>query len=438
MKVSLEDREGLFKSLLVEVQGEVVKKSLENIYQKLQQNVELEGFRRGKAPLWLIKAKYKEYIQEEVGKSVADATLQKAIEESGLKPAANVYLQEVQLNEGEEKVTYRVVFEVPPSFELKLQELENLQLEVPKIEFSEEILQKEINKLREQHALWQPVDREIKEGDLVVMDYRVEDLESGEIAKGETSIIVGHRFLREEIDRALIGKKEGQELEVDSVDLFDSEGKVVGKAKVNIFIKAVKEKVLPEVGDDFAKELGLGDTWASAEEKIRQNVKEQIENYKKSLIETEVMKKLIELHDFEVPQTLLKMELEFLVQKRLEELSSLGIDVRYINTQELVQELLPVATMNIKIRYILEKYAQVKNLQVEEKDLEEEYVILAQAYGLSLEQLKDDVKAQNLEQILKEDVLRKKALEDIVSKVKVIETEGKQDEEKEDKQDENT
>ncbi len=438
MKVSLEDREGLFKSLLVEVQGEVVKKSLENIYQKLQQNVELEGFRRGKAPLWLIKAKYKEYIQEEVGKSVADATLQKAIEESGLKPAANVYLQEVQLNEGEEKVTYRVVFEVPPSFELKLQELENLQLEVPKIEFSEEILQKEINKLREQHALWQPVDREIKEGDLVVMDYRVEDLESGEIAKGETSIIVGHRFLREEIDRALIGKKEGQELEVDSVDLFDSEGKVVGKAKVNIFIKAVKEKVLPEVGDDFAKELGLGDTWASAEEKIRQSVKEQIENYKKSLIETEVMKKLIELHDFEVPQTLLKIELEFLVQKRLEELSSLGIDVRYINTQELVQELLPVATMNIKIRYILEKYAQVKNLQVEEKDLEEEYVILTQAYGLSLEQLKDDVKAQNLEQILKEDVLRKKALEDIVSKVKVIETEGKQDEEKEDKQDENT
>jgi len=434
MKVSLEDREGLFKSLLVEVQGDVVKKSLEAIYQELVQNAEIEGFRKGKAPLWLIKTKYKDYIREEVGKRVADATLSKAIEESGLKPAADIYLEEIQLEEEEEKVAYRVVFEVPPSFELKLQEIENLRVEVPKVEFKEEMVQEEIKRLKEQHALWEPVDREIKEGDLVAIDYRVEDLESGEASEGETTVIVGQRFLREEIDKALLGKKEGEEVEVENVDLFDAEGKVVGKAKVKISIRAVKEKTLPEVGDDFAKELGLGDTWSSAEEKIRQMVKESIENYKKFLTEEEVAKKFIELHDFEVPQTLLRRELNFLVERRLRELSSLGIDTRYINVQGLAQELLPQAIANIKLRYILEKYAQVKDLQAEEKDIEEEYTKLAQAYGVSPEQIKADVQSRNLEEVIKGDVLRRKALEDIMSKVQVTEVEEKQEE----KQDENT
>ena len=433
MKVSLEDRERLFKSLLVEVQGDVVKKSLENICQELVQNVEIEGFRKGKAPLWLIKAKYKDYIREEVGKRVADATLSKAIEESGLKPAADIYLEEVQLEEKEEKVAYRVVFEVPPIFELKLQEIESLRVEIPKVEFKEEMVQEEINRLREQRAFWEPVDREIKEGDLVVIDYRVEDLESGETSEGETTVIVGQRFLREEIDKALLGKREGEEVEVESVDLFDAEGKVVGKAKVKISIRAVKEKVLPEVGDDFAKELGLGDTWSSAEEKIRQMVKENLENYKKSLVEENIAKKLVELHEFQVPQTLLRRELNFLVERRLRELSSLGIDTRYINVQGLAQELLPQAIANIKLRYILDKYAQTKNLQAEEKDLEEEYTKLAQAYGVSPEQIKADVQSRNLEGVIKGDVLRRKALEDIMSKVQVIEVEEK----KEEKQDEN-
>jgi len=428
MKVSLEDREGLFKSLLVEVQGDVVKKSLENIYQELVQNAEIEGFRKGKAPLWLIKTKYRDHIREEVGKRVADATLSKAIEESGLKPVADIYLEEIQLEEEEEKVAYRVVFEVPPSFELKLQEIESLRVEVPKVEFKEEMVQEEINRLREQHALWEPVDREIKEGDLVAIDYRVEDLESGETSEGETTVIVGQRFLREEIDKALLGKKEGEEVEVENVDLFDAEGKVVGKAKVKISIRAVKEKVLPEVGDDFAKELGLGDTWSSAEEKIRQMVKESIENYKKFLTEEEVAKKFIELHEFEVPQTLLRRELNFLVERRLRELSSLGIDTRYINVQGLAQELLPQAIANIKLRYILDKYAQVKDLQAEEKDLEEEYTKLAQAYGVSPEQIKADVQSRNLEEVIKEDVLRRKALEDIMSKVQATEVEEKKEE----------
>ena len=431
MKVSLEEREGLFKSLKVEVEGQIVKESLEEVYNQLIQNVELEGFRRGKAPLWLIKARYRDYIREEVGKKVADATLQKAIEESNLKPVADIYLEEVELDEKENKLAYRVVFEVPPSFELKLEEIENLQVEVPKIEFKEEMVQEEINRLRDQHALWEPVEREIKEGDMVVIQYNVQDLESGETSEGETTVIVGQKFLREEIERELLNKKEGDEITIDSVDLFDTEGKVVGKAKVKIQIKAVKEKVLPEANDDFAKELGFGETWKEAEEKIRDLIKSRLEDYKERVREGAVVKKLLELHEFEVPQTLLRRELGFLVDARLKELASLGIDTKYLDVQGIAKELLPQAVANIKLSYILDKYAQVKNLEVSPEELESEYAKLASLRGVEVDKVKAEIQSSGLEGAIVKDILRAKALKDIINKVVFVEVETKEEKENE-------
>ncbi len=427
MKVSLEEREGLFKSLRVEVEGQIVKESLEGVFNQLVQNVELEGFRKGKAPLWLIKAKYKDYIKEEVGKKVAEATLQEAIRKSNLRPVADIYLEEVNLNEKENKVAYRVVFEVPPSFELKLEELESLKVEVPKVEFKEEMVQEEINKLRNQHAVWEPVDREIKDGDMVVIQYNVQDLDSGETSEGETTVIVGQKFLREEIDRELLNKKEGDEITVDSVDLFDTEGKIVGKARVKVLIKSVKEKVLPEVNNDFAKELGLGETWEEAEEKIRDLIKSRLEDYKKFLVEDAVVKKLLEIHQFDIPQTLLRREISFLVDTRLKELASLGIDTRYVDVQGIAKELLPQAVANIKLRYILDKYAQVKSLEVSSEEIENEYSKLASVYGVEVDKIKADIQSKGLESAILEDALRNKALKDIIQKVEVLEVENKEE-----------
>ena len=256
MKVSVEDRQGLFKSLKVEVEGDIVRSALDEVYNYLKENAEVEGFRRGKTPLWIIKAKFKDYIKEEVGKKVANATLASAIQESGLRPVADIFLEEVDFQESDQKVSYSVSFEVPPEFELA--NLEGLEVEIEKIEFSEDLVKKKIEELREEHALWEPVEREIKEGDLVVVDYKVEDMESGEVTEGETSAIVGLRTFREEIEKELVGKKEGDSFVLEDLTLYDMEGKPAGKAKVEIRIKGVKGKVLPEVNDEFAKELGLG------------------------------------------------------------------------------------------------------------------------------------------------------------------------------------
>lgn len=429
MKVSVEEREGLFKALSVEIEGEPVKSALEEVYNYLKQNAQVEGFRKGKAPLWILRTKFKDYIQEEVGKRVANKTLPMAIEESKLKPVADIYLENVSLEELIPRLTYTVSFEVPPEFELK--EVEGLEVEVQKLEFSEDLVRKRIEEIREEHATWEPVDREIREGDLVVVEYRVQDMETGEVDEGETSGILGSRTFREEIEKELLGKREEDSFTLEELTLYDTEGKPAGKARVEIRIKSVKEKVLPELNDDFAKEIGLGDSWKEAEEKIRQDVKESVENLRKSLVADAVARKLVELHEFQVPQTLLSRELSHLVERRVSELTRWGIDPKYINYKALAQELMPQAVFNIKLRYILEKYAQLRGIQVEPEELNRKVEELSRVYQKSPEEMKSTLERENLYSILMEDIKREKALDDIISKVVVKEI-GKPQEEKKD------
>ncbi len=431
MKVKTEEREGLFKALTVEVEGGLVRDALDEIYEKLRQNVEIQGFRKGTAPLWLIRAKYRDYIREEVGKKVANQTLESAIKESQLTPVADVYLEKVDLEEKEGKLTYTVSFEVPPQFELK--DVENLEVEIPKVEFSDELVRKKIEQLREDHALWEPVeDRGVEKGDLVTIEYEVEEIKEegeGEKVSGETSGIVGQNMFREELEKAMVGRKAGEEVELKNLPLFDQEGKEIGRANIRVKIKEVKEKVLPEIGDEFARELGY-QNWEEAEKKIEEEVRRDLDRVRRSMVESAVAEKLISLHDVEVPRTLLHREISMMIENRVRELQQFGLDTRYLDYRAMAQEFLPRAEANIKLRYILDKYAKEKGIEVTEEDIERQIKELAEQMNTTKEEVRDYFEKEKLMDVVRSDALRRKALEDIVSRVKVVEKETKEEEEK--------
>ncbi len=431
MKVKTEEREGLFKAITVEVEGSLVQDVLNEVYDYLKQNVEVQGFRKGTAPLWLIRAKYKDYIEEEVGKKVANKTLEDAIKESSLTPVADIYLEKVELEEKTPRVTYTVSFEIPPEFELK--DLEGLEVEIPKLEFKEDLVEKRIQQLREEHAVWEPVeDRSIKEGDLVTIDYEVQEIkegEEGEKVTGETSGIIGQRMFREELEKAFIGKKVDDEFELKDLPLYDQEGNEIGKANIKVKIKDVKEKVLPELDDDFAKELGY-ENWESAKKNIEEKVKEEFERTKQIVIEDAVADKLVSIHEIEIPKTLLNREISFLIERRVSELQQFGIDTRYLDYRAMAQEFRPRAEANIKLRYILDKYADEKGIDVTEEDIDQQFEELAQQTGNTKEEVKEYFEKENLMEVVRADARRKKALRDIVSKAKIKEVEPQKEEEK--------
>ncbi len=431
MKVKTETREGLFKALTVEIQGDTVKKTLNEIYENLQKNVEIQGFRKGTAPLWLIKARYKNYIKEEAGKKIADQTLKSAIEESKLEPVADIFLESVNLEENKNKITYTVTFETPPEFELE--NVENLEVEIPKLEFNKEMLNRKIESLREEHAIWEPSEEDpISRGDLVSIEYEVQEVASeGEKVSGETSGIIGQNMFREELEKEMLGKKTGEEVNIENLPLYNQEGKEIGKANIKVKIKEIKKKKLPETNDEFAKELGY-ENWKEAEKEIEKQVKEELKTLKEELIKRNVGEKLVNIHKIEVPKTLLNREISLMIENRIKELQQFGLDTRYIDYKALGQEFFPIALASIKLRFILDKYAQEKGIEVTEKDVEDKINQLAKEMNISPEEMEKRIKSNNLIPQIKEDIKREKALSDIISKVKIkeIEKEEKNEENK--------
>ncbi len=437
MKVAVEDREGLFKALTVEVEGDTVKNYYDQVCEEIRKNVQIEGFRRGNAPLWLIRAKFRDAIEEEVGKKVSDATLKEAIDKSGLKPVADIFLEEIKLEEKVPKLTYRVVFEIAPEFELK--DVEGLEVEVPKVEFNEKLLEDRINALREEHASWEPVEEgTVQEGDLVSIDYEVVEITpegEGEKVSGETSGIIGQKMFREELEKELIGKKEGDEVKLENVPLYDPQGNEVGRANIRAKIKSIKRKVLPEVGDDFAKELGY-ENWEEAKKDIEEKLKQEIERTKQMILEDAVADKLVEIHDIEVPQTLLRRELSFLIDQRVRSLQAFGVDPKQIDYRALANELKGIAENNIKLRFILDKYAEEKGIEPTQEDIEKQLEDLSRQMNASKEEVRKYFEERGMFNIVVEDARRNRALKEIISKVKIKEVEPetqKTEEKKEEK-----
>ena len=431
MKVQVEDREGLFKSLTVELEGDLVKQKLDEAYKQLQQTVQIQGFRKGKAPLWIVRAKYKDYVEEQVAKQLADETLKEALDKAGVKPVADIFLENYEVSEKDGKLKYVVSFEVAPEFELK--NVEGVEVEVPKIEFKEEMVEEELQRLREANAVWEPKEENepAEEGDLLVLEYEVEEVgKEGEKVKQETSVILGQGMLRPEVEEALKGKKSGDEVELKELPLYDQQGKEIGKVNIRIKVKEIKKKVLPELNDEFAQELGY-DNLEELKKKIEEDLKQKIEKLRESVIEDRVADKLVEMHEIEVPQTLLRREISFLVERRLRELQAYGIDTRYVDIRKIAEEAKPIAEANIKLRFILDKYAEQNNIEPTEEDIEEQYKELAEQYGTTVEEIKKYFQEQGLEEVVKEDAKRKKALKEIISKVKLVEVEEKKEEKKE-------
>ena len=129
------------------------------------------------------------------------------------------------------------------------------------------------------------------------------------------------------------------------------------------------------------------------------------------------------IHEIEIPQTLLNRELSFLIERRVNELKQFGIDTRYLDYRTMAQEFLPQAQANIKLRYILDKYAEEHGIEATEEDIEEQFEELARQMGATKEEVKEYFEKENLMDVVRSDALRKKALKEIVSKVKIKEVE---------------
>lgn len=398
----------------VTIEGDEWKKAVDKAFKKIANKVEVPGFRKGHVPQNILDKKVT--VSERQAQAIEDNAnewMRAAFKELKLVPISQPQLDVKSMDS--EKAELVFTFAVMP--EVTLGEYKGLPYEMKAVEVSDDEINAEIETMRKQYADLETVEDAAEEGDTVKIDYvgykDGVEFEGGK-AEGYSLKLGSHSFIPG-FEEQLIGSKAGEEKELnltfpEDYHAEDLKGAaVVFKVKVN----EVTREVLPEVDDDFAKDTNIPNV--ETVEDLKKTVKERLENQKKAQAESEADEKLFDaLRDnatIDLPDVLVDEEVNNQINQMAAQMQQYGISfsqyLKMMNktVDSLKGEYKEQAEKTVKLRLILEKIAEVENLEPTEEDINEQYHELATMYGIE----EDKVKSLVSEDLIKQDVKNTKA-----------------------------
>ena len=304
MEVSVERVESWKIALRVKSDPVPVEEEIERLFRAYTSGAEIPGFRKGKAPKEMVRARYGKAVESEALDKTIPVVYRKAIEQEGVNPITQAEIDEVDFEPGKH-LSFRATFEVVPDFEVK--DYEGLSVKSGAEEPKEEQVSERLELLRQVNASLSPVSREARSGDHVVVDYTILDDKGQQMPDGRVSnysLPLGE-IGQKELDEGLLGVKAGDVKQV--MVRFPPEAKdarVAGKRlPVRMKVKEVKERKIPELNEDFAKDLGA-DSLSDLRSKVTKELTEEIQRQTKAAQEKEVVDALIERNQFDPPKSM--------------------------------------------------------------------------------------------------------------------------------------
>ncbi|BBC36367.1 Trigger factor [Streptomyces graminofaciens] len=415
--------------LTVEVPFEELKDSLDAAYKKINQQVTVKGFRKGKIPARVIDQRFgRGAVLEEAVNDALPKFYTDAVNEAELNVLGQPEVDITELKDGE-TLNFTAEVDVRPTIEIP--DYSGIEVEVDAIEVSDEDVDKAVEQLRERFASTSPVERAAEDGDVVTIDLQAkvdgEILEDG-VAEG-VSYTIGSGELLDGIDDAVKGLEAGAEA------TFTSElkgGSAAGKeAEVTVKVTQVAARELPALDDEFAQLASEFDTF----EELRADSRTRLENMKQydqaTQAQERVLEKLLEIVEVPVPEKLLEDEINTR-KHNLEhhQLGQMGLDLaKYLEIQgkteeEFETETKEAAVKGIKTQFVLDELVAKEKLNVNQEELTEHLVRRAASSGMSPDQFAQAVVQQNQVQLLVGEVARGKALALVVEASTVKDTNG--------------
>ncbi|MFE2432312.1 trigger factor [Streptomyces sp. NPDC059373] len=429
MKSAVETLNPTRVRLTVEVPFEELKPSLDAAYKKINQQVTVPGFRKGKIPARVIDQRFgRGAVLEEAINDALPKFYTEAVNEGELNVLGQPEVDITEFNDGDE-LKFTAEVDIRPSIEIP--DYSGIEVTVDAIEVSDEDVDKSLEQLRERFASTTPVERPAAEGDVVVIDLEAsvngEVLEDG-VAKG-VSYTIGSGELLDGIDEAVTG------LEAGGTATFTSElkgGSAAGQeASVKVDVTAVQARELPELDDDFAQ---LASEFDTLEELRADSVKrlERIKQYDQATqAQEKVLDALLELTEVPLPEKLLKDEIETRTHNlEHHQFESLGLTWEsYLEREgktreEYDAELEEQAKKGIKTQFVLDELVNKEKLSVNQEELTEHLMRRAASSGMSPDQFAQAVVEGGQVPLLVGEVARGKALAVVVEAAKVVDTNG--------------
>ncbi len=423
MKVEVESLDRVRKSIEVTLEEAKVDELREGIYQELKKGAKIKGFRPGKVPKSVIGTYYKDYINEELKRKMVEETMENALAETEVKPVSE---PRIEFLEEDNRYGYKMECEIVPEFELPT--YEGIEVEVEAVSVTDEEVAGRLEAMRQMHTemIDRPADEAARKGDLVIIHY--EAYHNGKPFEGVKAdaypLDLGSANLMPEFVEAVTGMKAGEEKEVEINFPADYPDKnIAGKGLLfKVLVKEVKEKRLPELGDEFAKDVGFEDM-----DRLRSEVTKELEKAKeaqrKDAIAEQIAQFLLANTDVPVPARLLAKRVEMLVQEARSRMKT-GVlkdeEDRSFNAA-LQKEYEPEAEKRIRMGMLLAKIADREGIRVEEYETDERLRRIAEETKRAYDYIKEFYDKYDLRSNLRESILHEKTIGLLMEKATVKE-----------------
>lgn len=380
------------RELELEIPADEVQKAADRVAKEFARVARIPGFRPGKAPVGLVRRRFAEEIKSEVMQSLLPETIEKAVSEKKMVPVTQPQVDKVDYAEGG-PLKFRAVFEVLPEFELK--DYKNLEVEIDAIEVTDEDIEKTLAEMRERAATFVPVEgRAIQDNDFAVIKLIGTPVGGGAepIQAENVTCHIGGEETINEFNENLRGANVGdhKRFEVKYPDDYP-DPKLAGKTYTySVDVVAIKEKKLPELDDNFAKDVSDSASIEELRGKVRQNLEAVRDHQQTEQAGEKILEKLVAMHEFPVPQSLVEHQMDVRLERVVRQLAAQGVDPRAVNVDwvTLRRRQQERAVNDVKAEMILDRVAEAEKIDVSDDDVDAELEKLAQRGGESAEALR--------------------------------------------------
>jgi len=390
MKTELIDVSPTRKEIKIEIEPAEIKSAYDRVSNQYSKQANVPGFRPGHAPTSVVRARYKSEIRTEVLRELLPQAVSDAINEHSLAALGdpNVEMDNSAALEhlGEVPLTLTVGVEVLP--QVQLENYKGIEISRRKRPITDADVDRMVDSLRDASASLQPVeDRSSELGDTVTVNARgkfVDEPEAEEIKVDDVEVVLGGPNVQQEFTENLTGVKadESRTFLVDYPADFSSSGLAGKKVEYTTEVTAVRKKELPDLDDEFAKSLGGDfDSVEALKTKVREDLEARATVESERMLRDELIKKLLDAHQFEVPQTLLNHEINHRLQAVARQMMSRGVNPEdpEINWDAAREEMQAQAEADIRASLLMEKIAEAENITISEEQVEAEIEAIATA-----------------------------------------------------------
>ncbi len=422
IRIDVEDLSSTKKKLQIGVPGDIVTKEIDSAYRRLGKKAKVKGFRPGKVPRKILQRYYGDYVRDEVINKLVSDTFFKVLSEKDIQPVSQPTIDNGTLEEGRD-FEYSATVEVKP--EITVHEYLGVQLKGSKVKVARGDVEKRLRELQELHAQLVTVEKrkKVRKGDYVIIDF--EGSSDGKPFEGNSGkdfmLQVGSGRGIPGFDEKLIGLEREAEKEF-KVTFPEDHPTMAGKrVAFRVEIKEIKEKILPKLDDEFAKDIGDHKDLKELRERVREDLKRESEELIKRDLEKQLIEKLINDNPFDVPRTMVERHIDYLVADMRMRLAAQGLALKDVGVGEgkLRKDFEEAALKRVKQGLILEKISALEGISVKDEEVTERLREISLRTNQNVEKVRGYYQQDDRMEELKARIVEEKTLEFLLDKSNV-------------------